>query len=380
MTRKVLFLVPALTGMVGAFANFSHNVGVGSKVELQSLISENETESSECRVGSEERAKLTSTPVEEANMVHYDVASRTVSLETFDVNSYDQRPSSASSIVAAETLISREEMLDNGLLDELVSESFAAAGEQDVVAPASILDPDERTLVHSPKSWPYRGTVLIVAAYNNLPATDGTVRNIVGFGSGFLEGPNLLVTAGHVVYGDVTNSGVLNDNRKNPRFPDKISVYAGFDGEEDERTSSYVYYAEVDAINLQKEYYFYTGSDYDWAACELNWNLGSTTGYYGKIGNWFETGAEVFSYGYPGDKNQTMWETHGHTISQSNYTFSYDLDTVSGQSGSPVFMTSANGSRYVCGIHTYGSTGSNGGTKINNFIYHYLNSYVTSRH
>lgn len=41
-------------------------------------------------------------------------------------------------------------------------------------------------------------------------------------------------------------------------------------------------------------------------------------------------------------------------------------------------MTTSDGRTYVCGIHTSGSSAGNGGTKINTFIFHYLNSFVSS--
>lgn len=73
-----------------------------------------------------------------------------------------------------------------------------------------------------------------------------------------------------------------------------------------------------------------------------------------------------------------MWEEYGKTTSQTSLRINYDFDSVGGQSGSPVFMTSDNGSTYVCAIHTSGGSTENGGTKINSFIFHYLNSFVVS--
>lgn len=210
--------------------------------------------------------------------------------------------------------------------------------------------------------------------YNNVT---GQYVTIVSVGTGFMEGPNLLVTAGHCTYGDVTNDGDYQDNITNPRFPNRIRVYAGANGNSD-ITESYVYFATVSKINIQKEYYENPTFDYDWAACQLNWNLGNEIGYYGKISDWYVQDADVYSYGYPGEKGNTMWEAHGKTVSQTDLRFYSDFDVTGGQSGSPVFMTADDGSAYVCNILTSSASNSNGGTKINSFIFHYLNSFVTN--
>lgn len=110
----------------------------------------------------------------------------------------------------------------------------------------------------------------------------------------------------------------------------------------------------------------------------MNWNLGNEIGYYGKISDWYVQDADVYSYGYPGEKGNTMWEAHGKTVSQTDLRFYSDFDVTGGQSGSPVFMTADDGSAYVCNILTSSASNSNGGTKINSFIFHYLNSFVTN--
>ena len=87
--------------------------------------------------------------------------------------------------------------------------------------------------------------------YNNATKT---YRTLTYIGTGFMEGPDLLVTAGHCVYGYVTNEGDYQDNVNNPRFPNRIRVYAAANGYSD-INSAYVYFASVDEINIQKQYY-----------------------------------------------------------------------------------------------------------------------------
>jgi len=310
----------------------------------------------------------------DANIVHLDINTRAITFENFDESSYINRNESSSDIT-----LTIEKYKSFEITNEYLISSNNITNLESGISQASIIDTDERTLVNTPKSWPYRGVAYIKMTYNNIyNNVKNKYENCCFIGTGFMEGPNLLVTAAHCAYSDVTSGTYHEDNVSNPRFPDKIEVYAGFDGDNDTQNNSYKYYAEVSTISIQKEYYLSPSTDYDWSAFTLNWNLGNEIGWYGKISNWYESNANVYSYGYPSDKSNTMWETHGNLISYSTYCYQYNFDTYGGQSGSPIFMTTNDGSTYVCGIHTYGGSSENGGTRINSFIFHYLNSYVSS--
>lgn len=320
----------------------------------------------------------------EANMVNYDLSTKSISYENFNMNSYENRNAGASAVNT--TFGSSNIDLDATNSNECeMSGSYIPEDMEFAISTSSVFGSDERTPVSQTKNWPYRGIVKIRMTFNHvLKQSDGNYYDRTYSGTGFMLGPNLLVTAGHCAYDDVTtttSSGNTDyeDYIDNPRFPDVVRVYAGVDGS-DVADSTYIYYAEVSVINIQKEYFQTTHTNYDWCAMQLDRDLGVQTGYYGKISNWYEAGASVYSYGYPGDKpNNTMWETHGNLTGNTSYQYCYNFDTYNGQSGSPVFMTADDGSVYVCGIHTSGSpsAGTNYATRINSFIYHYLNSFVS---
>lgn len=311
-----------------------------------------------------------------ANMVNYDLEAGTTSFEYFNQDSYPIRntPSSTSLSYSTESV----NLLVGSGETVLTSNGFIPSDGSYSISTNSILGTDERVQVTNPSDWPYRATCKLYMEYDNVyNHVTGQYVTRIYVGTGFMEGPNLLVTAGHCTYSDVTSEGDYQDSIDNPRFPNRIRVYAGANGNSD-INSSYKYFATVTQINIQKEYYENPTFDYDWAACELNWNLGNATGYYGKISNWYVQNSDIYSYGYPGDKPATMWETYGQMVKQTSLRYEYNFDTVGGQSGSPVFMTTDDGATYVCGIHTSGSSTINGGTKINSFIYHYLNSFVSN--
>lgn len=71
----------------------------------------------------------------------------------------------------------------------------------------SIIGSDDRQLISNPNSWPYKAAGQLVIKYVVQNNVTGNQDNMYFIGTGFLEGPDLLVTAGHCLYGDVTNSG-----------------------------------------------------------------------------------------------------------------------------------------------------------------------------
>ncbi len=289
------------------------------------------------------------------NMVNHNIQYSSNLYETFDENHYNNRNESNNAI-------------------SLVSEESTC----------SVLGSDERTEINNPKETPYLQTAYIRCIYSNVyNNSKSAYETVTHTGTAFLERPNLAVTAGHCVYSDVTTED-YEDNVDNPRFPDKIEFYFGCSRKNDyQQGSNYQYYAEAKIINIEYKYYRSRTTNQDWAAVELDRNIGYSTGWYGKSANFFSVNYPIYSWGYPGDKTKaTLWKTSGTLKATSKFKYSYDIDTENGQSGSPIFIEKPDGHVYVCGIHTSGkstaSPDSNRGTIINSFIYSYLNSYVTS--
>ncbi|MBP5091774.1 MAG: hypothetical protein J6328_04375 [Bacilli bacterium] len=353
---KILLLITVVAVPPNAYANGLDNT-VLCKTEGASLA-----EKMSLCLDQSKRAYVSD--IDKSNMVNYDIQSKTVSYESFDAGWYEQRDMNSIGDGESRCTASSKTFFD---LDPSLLAGTRTSG---------------KTKVENPKSWPYQAIAFVDAVFHNVyNKRTGRYETAHNYGTGFLEGPNLLVSAGHCVFFDITSGYEYDDGVNNRRFPDAIFVYAGVDGRY-ELSHEYGYTAEVSVINIETKYYKNESFGYDWCALKLNRSLGNEVGYYGKISNWFVDDEHVYTYGYPTTPGCVMFEAHGAVVGKSERCYAFDFDAADGQSGSPVFMIGSEGDAYVCGIFTHGSrydSDLNGGTIINSFIYNYLDSFVTSK-
>ena len=79
--------------------------------------------------------------------------------------------------------------------------------------------------------------------------------------------------------------------------------------------------------------------------------------------------------GYPGDKPfAELWGMAEVIKAVTAKTLVYNIDTVGGQSGCPVYIKKG-GERYVVGIHNYGASTGNSATRITAPVYERLNAW-----
>ena len=241
---------------------------------------------------------------------------------------------------------------------------------------SGIIGTDDRTLVSNTQRFPYNHAGRIKIIYHDVyNKKAGRYEDRVFIGTGFLQGPDLLVTAGHCVYGDVTstsgNDDSFEDNKSNPRFADEIIYYPALNG-----TSQP--YGSVNVERIYLENHYYLNLEKDWACCKLSEPIGNVTGWNGKISYFYEKNYPMMTYGYPGDKNGYMYQAFGKmTDFESNgWYYRTDIDSVGGQSGSP-YQVTVNNTSYTCGILTY-SVGNSytGGCRIDGLMFAFMNSFV----
>lgn len=181
-------------------------------------------------------------------------------------------------------------------------------------------------------AFPYRATCRIKA--------DVYGETLVG--SGYVAGPNIVVTAAHCV---------MNQNDNDATFADWVAYPGYSNGSSYKGVSSgwsKIYYSS----NWKSTH----SPAYDWCICILNSNIGDTTGWFGtqSYGSNSEmNGVSVRLLGYPlsvgGGEYQKY--TQGTISNTQDYYFSSSAKTVGGFSGGPFARTSDN---YVVGVcHGY---------------------------
>lgn len=214
---------------------------------------------------------------------------------------------------------------------------------------------DDRVRIVNTKSYPWRAhaSLRITAADDSL-----------WIGTGWFVGPNLLVTAGHVVY--IKNSGLPGRDG----WVKRMVVMPGRDG-------ATLPYGSVNGSRFWTVTGWANGgnAEYDYGAIEIDQPLGNTTGWFG-FGNWANlknVGGNIS--GYPGDKPAgTQWYAGRRIDSVSSRKVFYDIDTAGGQSGSAVYRF-INGGRYGIAVHAYGGTRVNSGTRINAAVFNNLKTW-----
>ena len=375
--KSLLFLVFLLENFIQPTTFNIHSFGSYNSINQVSLNDSIQESEIVLDYQNSEKFLYISSNYDEANMINYHISSGTTTYERFDTNSYPNKNSPN---------YSNNNFIDNrNTQNNFVNYKKTYAKENSFLTQnlRDVIGLDNRTEVINPKMWPYLATVMTKATYYSVyDYFESSYYTCFSYGTGFLVGPNLLLTAAHCCFSDVTserNNGYLgfDDGIFNPRFPDKIEIFAGINGDEELILGDeYLYYAKVEVVNIRKEYFESLDDEHDWSALHLDRNLGDETGYYLTTANWDNFNEEVFSYGYPSDFNSKMCEAHGRISYRFNNKYYHNIDTVHGQSGSPIFCSDGNGSFYVCGIHTQGKQFIyNRGIVINNFILSYVNSF-----
>lgn len=169
-------------------------------------------------------------------------------------------------------------------------------------------------------------------------------------GTGYLVGPNIVLTSAHLIFDD-------NNNFYNWSFSPAYNNgnYNGKNGGWEQ-----VWYSD----NWKTTH----AAAYDWAICKMYDNFGDDFGWFGAFCH--STNAEynntnVKMVGYPGSYENAKYQYWGDGKIQTTYDgyFYSNIGSVGGFSGSPVYVT--DGSYAAVGInHGHTSDGREIGTKI----------------
>lgn len=167
-------------------------------------------------------------------------------------------------------------------------------------------------------------------------------------GTGWLAGPGTVVTAGHCVHYPAFFGG----------WADAITVAAG-------RTGDACPFGRIDSEHFSTVNLWLDGldADHDIAAIHLPEPLGLRTGLFPmqRMEDADLVGRTVNVSGYPTDKELAKAQYHhaNRIMAVTGRRLFYEVDTVSGQSGAPVWVQDDAEAPPVCvGIHAYGVPGT----------------------
>jgi V8-like Glu-specific endopeptidase len=214
------------------------------------------------------------------------------------------------------------------------------------ISKEDVIGTDDRSYIGSTTSYPWRTVCKIY-----ITAADNTHW----IGSGMIIDDYHVLTAGHCAY--------LHDHGG---WASSLEIVPGKDGSDWPYHHAYATY--------MRSYTGWTSSesnDHDWAMLTLDRNVGSYTGWMGRMtagssSSIYTDGANIA--GYPGDLDggENMYFDYDSGDGADSYNHYYWMDTAGGMSGGPVWRYES-GSRYILTVHAYGrgGTDSNFGTRLN---------------
>lgn len=204
--------------------------------------------------------------------------------------------------------------------------------QQPSISPTSIIGGDERFEVSNPSEFP-NSTVAYLEAY----FPDGTT----GIGTAFVWYKDLALTAGHCIY-----------NSEHGGWAKSVTIWPGKKGFGIWNNP----YGTADAtqMHIATDYMNNGTASEDWALLELNKDIGNSCGYrgiaYSEDYSGF-TNQNVTVAGYPYPHRYYQYQATGPVKIADALNLYYDVDTESGQSGSPVWDSAG----YCVAIHVRGT-------------------------
>lgn len=219
-----------------------------------------------------------------------------------------------------------------------------------------IIGTDERVRITQTTLFPWRAICAL-----KITARDGT-RWI---GTGFLISPRTVITAGHCVYMHA-HGGWARSVEVIPGLNETVRPFGTYTGTTFRSVAGWV-------NSRRREY------DYGAIILPSNSRPGDRTGAFGfavKNDAFLKTSILNLS-GYPGDKGGAQqWYMALKAKSVAPRVIYYNIDTMGGQSGSPVWVRIGT-TRYVVGIHTNGHITGNSATRIVTPVFNNLQAWKT---
>jgi V8-like Glu-specific endopeptidase len=218
-----------------------------------------------------------------------------------------------------------------------------------------IIGVDNRVRISPTTTYPWRAVCAL-----KITAQNGSKW----IGTGWLISPRTVITAGHCVY--------MHDEGG---WAKSIEVIPGLnDASRPYSAGSSSYLKSVTGWTQSKN----RENDYGAIILPNSFRPGDVTGYFGysvKDDSYLLSSVLNLS-GYPGDKanGNQQWFMALKPKSVSARVITYDIDTMGGQSGAPVWIKVGD-ARYCVGIHTNGQDAGNSATRIVTAVFNNLKAW-----
>ena len=223
--------------------------------------------------------------------------------------------------------------------------------------PEGVFEPDNRQIINNPASYPY-------SAVCGLTIVNKQDKRY--YGTGFVAGPRLILTAGHNVY--------YHDDGG---FMKEIQVYPGLNGD---RMQTVLPTAVSGQFGTVEGWVNDASSLFDFGAIFLDKDIGQSTGTF-SVSKFTTVDLQAMTItltGYPKDPptgsglandGTTQWRASGR-ITVESHRLLYSIDSSIGQSGSPLVAYFDDKNEYhAVGIHNTSFLSANAATRITDEVF-----------
>lgn len=217
-----------------------------------------------------------------------------------------------------------------------------------------LIGADNRIRVGNTADYPWRAICAL-----KITAANG--RGYIG--TGWFISARTIITAGHCVFMH-NEGGWVRSIEVIPGLDDATRPFGSVRSTEFRSVTGWTQSRQRD-------------NDYGAIILPANAPLGNRTGTFGfaNRNDSFLSTARLNLSGYPGDKGgNQQWFMAERAKSVSSRVIVYDIDTMGGQSGAPVWVLQ-DGKRYAVGIHTNGHESGNSATRIETNVYNRIDAW-----